>query len=112
MLDIIEAEGLVENAHKTGEYLLARLQQEFAGVSGIVQIRGKGLMLGIELDRACPNLVGRALERGLIINVTADNVVRMVPPLVFSLEHADLLLTTLVPLIREFLAGSPEPNAG
>jgi len=112
VLDIIEAEGLVENAHRTGEYLLARLRQEFAGVSGIAQIRGKGLMLGIELDRTCTDLVGLALARGLIVNVTADNVVRMVPPLVFNLEHADLLLSTLVPLIREFLARSPEQSAG
>jgi len=112
VLDIIEAEGLVENAHKTGEYLLARLRQEFAGVSGVTQIRGKGLMLGIELDRACTDLVGLALARGLIINVTADNVVRLVPPLIFSLEHADLLLSTLIPLMREFLARSPEQSAG
>jgi acetylornithine aminotransferase len=112
VLDIIEAEGLVENAHKTGEYLLARLRQEFAGVSEVTQIRGRGLMLGIELDRACTDLVGLALARGLIINVTADNVVRLVPPLIFNLEHADLLISTLVPLIREFLARSSEQSAG
>ena len=64
-------------------------------------------MIGIELDRVCSDLVARALERGLIINVTADNVVRLVPPLVFNLEHADLLAATLIPMIREFLAAAP-----
>jgi acetylornithine aminotransferase len=111
VLDIIEQEGIVENARATGEYLLGRLRQELAGVAGVAQIRGRGLMLGIELDRDCGELVGQALARGLIINVTADNVVRLVPPLVFGLEHADLLLTTLLPLIREFLAKAPARTA-
>ena len=107
VLDIMESEGVVENAAKTGEYLLGRLRQELRGVAGIAQIRGQGLMIGIELDRACSDLVGTALARGLIINVTADNVVRLVPPLVFSVEHADLLASTLVPMLREFLAAAP-----
>jgi acetylornithine/N-succinyldiaminopimelate aminotransferase len=83
------------------------LRQELRDVSGVTQIRGQGLMIGIELDRACNDLVSLALARGLIINVTADNVVRLVPPLVFNLEHADLLGSTLVPLIRDFLAAAP-----
>ena len=107
VLDIIESEGVIENVAKTGEYLLGRLRQELRDVSGVTQIRGQGLMIGIELDRACSDLVGLALARGLIINVTADNVVRLVPPLVFNLEHADLLGSTLVPLIRDFLAAAP-----
>jgi acetylornithine aminotransferase len=107
VLDIMQSEGLVENAAKTGEYLVGRLRQELRGVDGVAQIRGQGLMIGIELDRACGDLVGAALARGLIINVTADNVVRLVPPLVFGVEHADLLASTLVPLLREFLAAAP-----
>ena len=107
VLDIMESEGVLGNVAKTGEYLLGRLRQELRDVPGVTQIRGQGLMIGIELDRACNDLVGLALARGLIINVTADNVVRLVPPLVFNLEHADLLGTTLVPLIREFLAAAP-----
>jgi acetylornithine aminotransferase len=107
VLDIMESEGVIENAAKTGEYLIGQLRKELGGVAGVAQIRGQGLMIGIELDRACSDLVGLALARGLIINVTADNVVRLVPPLVFNLEHADLLGSTLVPLIREFLATAP-----
>jgi acetylornithine aminotransferase len=86
---------------------MGRLRDEFAKVSGVTQIRGRGLMIGIELDRNCSELVGKALDRGLIINVTADNVVRLVPPLCFSVEHADLLSSILVPMIREFLETAP-----
>ena len=107
VIDILESEGLIENAAKTGEYLVGRLRQELRGVEGVTQIRGQGLMIGIELDRACGDLVPGALARGLIINVTADNVVRLVPPLVFGVEHADLLASTLIPLLREFLAAAP-----
>ncbi|MCC6532955.1 MAG: aspartate aminotransferase family protein [Burkholderiales bacterium] len=103
VLDIIEEERLLDNVAKAGAYLLARLRDELAAVAGVSQIRGRGLMIGIELDRNCGELVGLALERGLIINVTADNVVRLVPPLAFTTEHADLLASTLVPLIRTFL---------
>jgi len=111
VLDILEEERLLENAAKTGAYLVERLSSELSGCDGFVQIRGKGLMIGIELDRNCGELVPAALERGLIINVTADNIVRLVPPLSFSMEHADLLLGTLLPLMRDFLAGSPARSA-
>jgi len=111
VLEIMEEEQVIQNVAKTGEYLLGRLEQELGGVAGVDQIRGRGLMIGIELDRACGDLVGLALEQGLIINVTADNVVRLVPPLVFGVEHADLLMATLAPLIRKFLAGTPARSA-
>ncbi|RPI47689.1 MAG: aspartate aminotransferase family protein [Betaproteobacteria bacterium] len=111
VLDIIEEERLIENAASAGAYLVGRLHDELSSLQGFVQIRAKGLMIGIELDRNCGELVGQALERGLIINVTADNVVRLVPPLSFGVEHADLLLSTLVPLIRGFLAGTPARSA-
>jgi acetylornithine aminotransferase len=111
VLDIIEEEKLVEGAAKTGDYLVARLREELAQTQGIRQIRGRGLMIAIELDRPCGELVGSALARGLIINVTSDNVVRLVPPLVFNVEHADLLASTLVPLLREFSAGAPARSA-
>jgi acetylornithine aminotransferase len=77
----------------------------------VQQIRGRGLMIAIELDRPCGELVPMALERGLIINVTADNVVRLVPPLTFNFEHADLLLSNLTPLLREFVSGAPAHSA-
>jgi len=111
VLEIMEEERVVENVAKTGDYLLGRLAQELGGVAGVSQIRGKGLMIGIELDRTCNDIVGLALEKGLIVNVTADNVVRLVPPLVFNIEHADLLMSTLAPLIKQFLAGAPARSA-
>jgi acetylornithine aminotransferase len=111
VLDIIESEGVIENAARSGEYLMERLKSELAGINGVTQIRGKGLMIGIELNRDCGELVSHALAKRLIINVTADNVVRLVPPLVLGLEHADLLIATLVPLLRDFLARTPVRSA-
>jgi acetylornithine aminotransferase len=111
VLDIIEQEELIESVAKTGEYLLGRLREELGALPSVQQIRGRGLMIAIELDRPCGELVPMALERGLIINVTADNVVRLVPPLTFNLEHADLLLSNLTPLLREFVAGAPAHSA-
>ena len=111
VLDILEEEQLIEGSARTGAYLLERLKTELAGSPGVRQIRGRGLMIGIELDRPCSELVGKALERGLIINVTSDNVVRLVPPLTFNIEHADLLLSTLVPLLREFAGTSARSAA-
>jgi acetylornithine aminotransferase len=111
VLDIIEQEELIVNVAKTGEYLLGRLREELGALPSVQQIRGRGLMIAIELDRPCGELVPMALERGLIINVTADNVVRLVPPLTFNLEHADLLLSNLTPLLREFVSGAPAHSA-
>jgi acetylornithine aminotransferase len=111
VLDIMEEEGVLESVARTGEYLVSRLRADLAGCEAVREIRGRGLMIAIELDRPCGELVAAALERGLIINVTSDNVVRLVPPLVFRIEHADLLAATLVPLLREFAAGSPARSA-
>jgi acetylornithine/N-succinyldiaminopimelate aminotransferase len=102
-LDIIEEERLMENAVKTGDFLRAELQRQIGGLKGVAEIRGKGLMIGIELEYPCGELVKQALERGLLINVTVDNVVRLLPPLVFKTEEAGLLLATLVPLVTQFL---------
>jgi len=110
-LAIIEDEGLVQKAAATGEFIVEQLRAQLAGVTGVREIRGKGLMIGIELERECGVLVGRALERGLVMNVTSDNVIRLLPPLVYSLEHAGLLVGTLAPLVREFLAESPARSA-
>jgi acetylornithine aminotransferase len=111
VLDIIEQEELIASVAKTGEYLLGRLRAELGALPSVQQIRGRGLMIAIELDRPCGELVPMALERGLIINVTADNVVRLVPPLTFNFEHADLLLSNLTPLLREFVSGAPAHSA-
>ena len=79
------------------------MRKALAGTAGIVDIRGDGLMIGIELDRPCGDLVRQALAAGLLINVTADKVVRLLPPLVMSDAEAAELVTLLGALIKEFL---------
>jgi acetylornithine/N-succinyldiaminopimelate aminotransferase len=103
-LEIIEEEGLLDNAARMGERLLSGLRAELAGVRGVADIRGHGLMIGIELDRPCGVLASRALEEGMLVNVTMDNVVRLLPALVIGEAEVRQLLSVLVPLIRDFLA--------
>ncbi len=103
-LDVIEEDRLLDNAASVGEALRAGFSAALAGAKGVVAVRGVGLMVGIELDRACGELVGRALAAGLLINVTADKVVRLLPPLNMSREEASQLVDTLAPLIRDFLS--------
>ena len=102
-LDIIEEERLMENAVKVGDYIRTELGRQIGGLKGVKEIRGQGLMVGVELEYPCGELVQQALDRGFLINVTVDNVVRLLPPLVFRMEEAGLLLATLVPLVTEFL---------
>ncbi|WP_063582916.1 aspartate aminotransferase family protein [Achromobacter ruhlandii] len=106
-LDALESENLLDNAHTVGGHLKARLAQELAGLPGVAEVRGRGLMLGIELARPCGVLALRALEAGLLINVTRDRVIRLLPPLVLSRAEADRIVDTLAPLIRQFLAEHP-----
>jgi len=103
-LAVIEEEGLLHRAAALGEKLRADFAGALEGQAGIVSIRGDGLMIGIELDRPCGELVTRALERGLLINVTAEKVVRLLPALVFTDKDAQALVSILSTLIREFLA--------
>ena len=102
-LDIIEEERLMENAVRTGDFIRGELARQIGGIKGVREIRGKGLMIGIELEYPCGELVREALELGFLINVTVDNVIRLLPPLIFRTEEAGLLLATLVPLITRFL---------
>ncbi|MFA6015502.1 MAG: aspartate aminotransferase family protein [Gallionellaceae bacterium] len=102
-LNIMEQDHLLAHADMLGAWLVQQLQARLSHVKGVVSVRGQGLMLGIELDKPCATLVGRALEKGLLINVTADNVVRLLPSLVFSQTDAQQLLDSLCPLITEFL---------
>jgi len=99
----IEEQQLLQQAERVGGLICRRFGEALAGVKGVVDIRGKGLMIGIELDRPCSELVGRALAAGLIINVTADKVIRLLPPLIISETEAEELVTRLTPLIQEFL---------
>ncbi len=103
-LRILQEEGLLANAAAQGEWLRAGFATALAGVTGVVAIRGRGLMLGIELDRPCGELVRQALEAKLLINVTQDKVVRLLPPLILSAPEADEIVARLAPLVRRFLA--------
>ena len=102
-LDVIEADGLMAHAEKLGAVIRDGLRSGLSGVDGFVEVRGDGLMIGIELDRTCTDLVTRGLEAGLLINVTADKVVRLLPPLVMSDAEGAELVVALVSLIKEFL---------
>jgi acetylornithine aminotransferase len=103
-LRIMEEEGLLENAARVGAALKRDLAEGLAGVAGVAEIRGQGLMIGIELARPCGALLGRAAEAGLMLSVTAERVIRLVPPLILSEDEARQMVAILVPLIREFLA--------
>ena len=103
-LNALEEERLLENAASVGDYLKAGLARELAGLSGVTEVRGQGLMIGIELARPCGELVTKALDAGLLINVTREKVIRLLPPLILSRQEADQIIGMLVPLIRAFLA--------
>jgi len=102
--DAIESERLMENAVAIGDHIRAAFAAQLAGVAGVKEIRGEGLMIGVELDVPCGELVASALDRGLLINVTADTVIRLLPPLVMKREEADQVVAILVPLVTELLA--------
>ncbi len=102
-LEVIEADGLMARAITLGEAIRGGLRDALAGASGVVDIRGDGLMIGIELGRPCGDLVKQALAAGLLINVTADKVVRLLPPLVMSDSEGAELVATLSALIKDFL---------
>ena len=101
---IMEEDGLLANAATVGAALKAGLERDLAGVTGVAQIRGQGLMLGIELDRSCGEILGLAATAGLMLSVTADKVIRLVPPLIMSLDEAAQIVAILCPLIKQFLS--------
>ena len=103
-LQAIEDEGLLANASRIGQFIVDTLKHAFTGVAGVTQVRGHGLMIGIELDRPCTDLVKRALAQGFIINVTSDKVIRLVPPLVINEQEASALVAGVAVLVKEFLA--------
>jgi len=102
-LEAIEQEKLLDNAVIVGDFIRTGLAAALANSKGVVAVRGMGLMLGIELDRPCTELTQRALDAGLLINVTADKVIRLLPPLVMSQDEARQLVDRLTVLILEFL---------
>lgn len=102
-LATIEDDHLMMNAVKIGDIIKNGLREVLDDVSGVVDIRGRGLMIGVELDRPCAELVTRALEAGLLLNVTAERVIRLLPPLIFSEQDAHALVHLLAPLVRKHL---------
>jgi acetylornithine aminotransferase len=103
-LEIMESEGLLENAAAMGTFIRDGLRERLAGLAGVVEVRGQGLMIGVQLDRPCGELVRQALAQGVLINVTADSVVRLLPPLVIDRDQAQLLADTVAGLVRAFLS--------
>ncbi len=114
-LSVIEDEGLLANAETVGQVLRAAFSRELASVAGVLEIRGRGLMLGIELACPCGDLPRRALDYspgyGLLINVTQDRVLRLLPSLVMNVDEAAMLAEGVVALVRDFLAQQAQPKA-
>jgi acetylornithine aminotransferase len=102
-LNIIERDDLIRNALELGDYIRSSFKSTLSSIEGVKEIRGQGLMIGIELSRPCGELVREALSQGLLINVTSDKVVRLLPPLVMQRQEADLVVSSVSKLIKEFL---------
>ena len=107
---IMEEDDLLGNASRVGTHLVAGLRQALAAElssGGVKEIRGLGLMLGIDLAKPCPGLMQQCLDQGLLISVTADSVIRLVPPLIMSTAEADEVVAILCPLVKKLLAAEP-----
>jgi len=107
-LNILEQDKLLAHADSLGRFIRQGFATALQGVNGVKEIRGQGLMIGVELDRPCGDLVKLALANGLLINVTADSVIRLLPPLVMTQDEAQQLLDILCPLIKDFLQSGAE----
>jgi acetylornithine/N-succinyldiaminopimelate aminotransferase len=103
VVESLEQQQCVANAEKLGAYMLTGFAAALADSEGVRDIRGKGLMIGIELDRPCAELVQKALSQGLLINVTAERVIRLLPPLILTEKQADIIVEQVSNLVREFL---------
>ncbi len=105
-LQVIAEKNLTRQAAAVGQYIREQLTDNLQGVTGVREIRGEGLMIGIELDRPCAEIVKLALADGLLINVTADRVVRLLPPLIMQQSEAQILVEKLIVLIKQFLSAT------
>jgi acetylornithine aminotransferase len=103
-LDTIKEEKLMERAQRVGEVIRSGLSEQLGNAPGVAEIRGMGSMIGVELKQPCGELVLQALEAGLVLNVTADTVIRMLPPLVMNEQEAREVVSRLAPLVKAFLA--------
>ncbi len=111
VLDTMEQDGLAARASELGERILNGFRERIGSEPGVVDIRGRGLMMGIELAEPCGGLVAAALDRGILINVTAGNVIRMLPPLIISDADAELLIDGISELVSEFIGGQTPARA-
>ncbi len=100
---IMQEDGLLANAERVGAHLQAALLHELDGLKGVKEIRGRGLMLGIELSVPCTALLKTAADHGLLLSVTAESVIRLVPPLIMTMDEADEVVAILCPLVKAFL---------
>ncbi len=103
-IDTMKEEKLLDNAARVGRVIRDGLAQALAGTAGFVEVRGMGMMIGLELDRPCADIITMSLERGLVLNVTAESVIRLVPPLVMSEDEARQLVALLAGAVKDFLA--------
>lgn len=102
-IEIMEKDSILQNAEEIGAFLRTQIETRLKSNPGFVEVRGAGMMLGIQLNKPCSPIVAQALAAGLVINVTADSVVRLLPPLIYTKAHAELLLDILIPVIENFL---------
>lgn len=102
VIAVMERDGLAQRAAAIGAQILQRLREALRGVPAVRDVRGRGMMIGVELDRPCAELVAQCLAAGLLINVTAGNVVRLLPPLIYGAEEVETLVSTLASLIRRY----------
>ena len=103
VVDTLEQEHLDARAEELGNRMLAAFRERLQGIAGVQDIRGLGLLLAIELDRPCKELVSQALQQGLLINVTVDRVIRLLPPLIITDEQAEAIIDGVSGLVRDFL---------
>lgn len=101
VIETIESENLTKRAGELGERMLTNFRERLGGLNCVKEIRGKGLMIGIELDSPCTDMVKKAQDRGLLINVTTDKVIRLLPPLIISDDEADQICDTVCSLVEE-----------
>jgi acetylornithine aminotransferase len=101
VLNIIENDNIIANVKQIGDYFIREFTTKLEGLQQVKDIRGKGLMIGIELYDDCPELVAKASELGVLINVTAGNTIRLLPPLIITTEQADTVIKTVTDLIKQ-----------
>ena len=102
-MSVIEQQNLLDNATQQGEFIVNSFKNNLSTVKEIIAIRSMGLMIGIELNQSCGELVKAGLDQGILINVTADKIIRLLPPLILNKDEAAILIATLTKLIQDFL---------